>query len=521
MYLLMAVVGFMSLMLRVKNFFIIVCFTFLVSFKAYALDGIKAFEEHKMVMLLIDPVTGSIVKANPSASEFYGYSKPELESMKIQDINTLSPEATQAEMRLARKERRNYFIFKHRLKDGGLKTVEVSSVPTTYRGNNVLFSIVRDISEYRAAQEGLWHFQHRLDDIVKEQSAQLTHTHQRQLITFTVLSTFLVLALAALSRLLIKQRSTKTLLEQEKKRLSDVIWAANIGTWEWDIQSDRLSLNDYAYAIVGYQSWADIPIKRGKLKPLCHSEDWATAQENMRAKLEGKVSFFQTEIRVRHKLGHWVWILVRGRVINRSYHSQIPISVAGTYQDITLQKELNNQLYQYANTDQLTEIPNRRSFHNYLDMLEDTDHQYGLFYMDLNKFKNVNDKYGHAAGDLVIKNVGQRLKDVLRCSDSVYRLGGDEFAVVVKGLKSRSDASVVAKKFVDVLSEPHILEGERNANVIVPPSIGVAFYKADELDTESLIQRADQMMYIAKRNYPEGGYEIYQEEQRENWFEQG
>lgn len=154
-------------------------------------------------------------------------------------------------------------------------------------------------------------------------------------------------------------------------------------------------------------------------------------------------------------------------------------------------------------------------------MLEDTDHQYGLFYMDLNKFKNVNDKYGHAAGDLVIKNVGQRLKDVLRCSDSVYRLGGDEFAVVVKGLKSRSDASVVAKKFVDVLSEPHILEGERNANVIVPPSIGVAFYKADELDTESLIQRADQMMYIAKRNYPEGGYEIYQEEQRENWFEQG
>ncbi|PNH97161.1 hypothetical protein C1O24_08115 [Vibrio diazotrophicus] len=508
----MAVVRFMSLILCVKNLIIIVLITFLGSFEVYALDGVKAFAEHKMVMLLIHPVTGSIVKANSSAAEFYGYSISELESMKIQEINTLSKEATQAEMQLARKEKRNYFIFKHQLKNGNLKTVEVSSIPISYQGRPVLYSIIRDISEYRSAQEGLWHFQHRLDDMVKEQSAQLRSTHQRQLITFTVLSTFLVSALVALSRLLINQRSTKTQLEDEKKRLSDVIWAANIGTWEWDIQSDQLALNDYAYAMVGYQRWADFPIKRGSLKPLCHSEDWADAQENMRSKLDGEVSFFQTEIRVRHRLGHWVWILVRGRVIKRAFHSQIPLTVAGTYQDITLQKELNSQLHQYANTDQLTEIPNRRSFHNHLDMMEDTEHQYGLFYMDLNKFKDVNDKYGHAAGDLVIKNVGQRLKEVLRSSDNVYRLGGDEFAVIVKGLKCRANASVVANKFVKVLSEPHILEGVQTAKVIVPPSIGVAFYSANRLDTESLIQRADQMMYLAKRNYPEGGYEIFEEQ---------
>lgn len=509
--LLMAADRFMSLILSVKKFFIVVFATLFVSFKAYALDGIKAFEEHKMVMLLIHPKTGSIVKANPSAAEFYGYSKLELESMKIQEINTLSPEATHAEMQLARKEKRNYFIFKHRLKNGSLKTVEVSSIPTTYRGHNVLFSIVRDISEYRAAQEGLWHFQHRLDDMVKEQSAQLTSTHQQQLIIFTVLSMFLVLALAALSRVLIKQRNTKAQLEDEKKRLSDVIWAANIGTWEWDIQSDQLTLNDYAYAMVGYQRWADFPIKRAGLKPLCHSDDWANAQENMRAKLAGEVTFFQTEVRVRHRQGHWVWILVRGRVIKRTYSSQTPLTVAGTYQDITLQKELNTQLYQYANTDQLAEIPNRRSFHNQLDMMEDSEHQYSLFYMDLNKFKYVNDRYGHAAGDQVIKNVGQRLKNVLRGSDNVYRLGGDEFAVIIKGLKSIADASVIANKFVNVLCEPHILEEAWNASVVVPPSIGVAFYSANGLSSEALIQRADQMMYLAKRNYPEGGYEIYQD----------
>ncbi|MGY2573419.1 diguanylate cyclase domain-containing protein [Vibrio sp. C8] len=503
---------FMSLILRVKNFVIIVLVTFLGSFDVYALDGVKAFEEHQMVMLLIHPKTGNIVKANASASEFYGYSISELESMKIQEINTLSKEATRAEMQLARKEKRNYFIFKHQLKNGNLKTVEVSSIPIFYHGRPVLYSIVRDISEYRAAQEGLWHFQHRLDDMVKEQSEQLTSTHQHQLITFAVLSTFLAFALAGLSRLLIKQRNTKAQLENEKKRLSDVIWAANIGTWEWDIQSDQLALNDYAYAMVGYQRWADFPIKRRSLQPLCHSEDWADAQENMRAKLAGEVTFFQTEIRVRHRLGHWVWILVRGKVIKRTYSTQTPLTVAGTYQDITLQKELNSQLYQYANTDQLAEIPNRRSFHHQLDMMQEGEHQYGLFYMDLNKFKCVNDKYGHAAGDLVIKNVGQRLKKVLRSSDNVYRLGGDEFAVIIKGLKCFADASVIANKFVNVLCEPHILEDAQNANVVVPPSIGVAFYPANGLNTEALIQHADQMMYLAKRNYPEGGYEIFEEQ---------
>lgn len=482
------------------------------SLSAYALDGNKSFEEHKMVMLLIHPNSGSIVKANASAAEFYGYSQTELESMKIQQINTLSSEATRAEMQLARKEKRNYFIFQHRLKDGSLKTVEVSSIPVSYQGKPVLYSIIRDISEYRAAQEGLWHFQHRLDDMVKEQSSQLTATHQRQLLIFTALSIVLALALAALFRLLINQRNTKAQLEDEKKRLSDVIWAANIGTWEWDLSSDRLTLNDFAYAMVGYERWADFPVKRSSLQPICHPDDWVVAQQNMVAKLEGKASFFQTEIRVRHRLGHWVWILVRGRIIKRAYSTRKPLAVAGTYQDITLQKELNSQLYHYANTDQLAEIPNRRSFHNQLDKMEDAEHHYGLFYMDLNKFKNVNDKYGHAAGDFVIKNVGQRLKDVIRSSDNIYRLGGDEFAVIVKGLKSRADASVIAKKFVKTLSEPHVLEGIRNTNVIVPPSIGVAFYPDDGLDTESLIQRADQMMYLAKRNYPEGGYEVFGEQ---------
>ncbi|WP_165310717.1 diguanylate cyclase domain-containing protein [Vibrio ziniensis] len=502
----------MLFIVRVKKIILFVLLILFVPLNATAFNGSKAFEEHKMVMLLIEPESGTIVKANSAAEEFYGYSISDFESMKIQDINTLSPQAIHAEMRLAKKEKRNYFIFQHRTKSGDLKTVEVSSIPLVYQGSTVLYSIIRDISGYRAAQEGLWHYQHRLDDMVKEQSSQLTATHQRQLLIFTALSIVLALALAALFRLLINQRNTKAQLEDEKKRLSDVIWAANIGTWEWDLSSDRLTLNDFAYAMVGYERWADFPVKRASLQPICHPDDWIIAQQNMVAKLEGKASFFQTEIRVRHRLGHWVWILVRGRIIKRAYSTRKPLAVAGTYQDITLQKELNSQLYLYANTDQLAEIPNRRSFHNQLDQMEDAEHHYGLFYMDLNKFKNVNDKYGHAAGDLVIKNVGQRLKGVIRSSDNIYRLGGDEFAVIVKGLKSRADASVIANKFVKTLSEPHVLEGMRNKNVIVPPSIGVAFYPDNGLDAESLIQRADQMMYLAKRNYPEGGYEIFGEQ---------
>ncbi len=494
-----------------KNVFFLLLWALCVPTKAYAIDGNKAFELHNMVMLLIQPKDGQIIKANPAAAQFYGYSISQLESMTIQDINTLSREATIAEMQLAKTEKRSYFIFEHRLSNGDFKTVEVSSIPMIYKGKKVLYSIIRDISEYRAAQEGLWHYQHRLEDMVKEQSAKVTASHRLQLFTFVGLSTFLAFVLVALAKQVFVQRKTKLLLEIEKNRLSDFIWASNIGTWEWELKTDRMSFNDFAYSLVGYEKWIPFTVKRDKLELLSNPEDWQTLQSNMAAMLRGDLDFYEAEVRVKHSQGHWVWILARGKVIQRSKLNGEPLTVAGTYQDITIQKDLNQCLYDSAHLDALTEIPNRRAFVQYLERLDNSPHV--LFYMDLNRFKYVNDEYGHQAGDIVLQTVAKRLQSLTRRSDHVFRLSGDEFAVIINGSNCLDNAHSIASKLLQGLSQPHLLDDNSEVReVVVPPSIGVSFYPSVAGNTDALVRQADQMMYRAKENNPNGGYEIYQAE---------
>lgn len=105
---------------------------------------IDAFYGHNAVSLLIDPSSGNIVAANPSAERFYGYA--DLTQMTIQQINQLSPQQVAEERSLAETEGRNFFVFQHKLADNTVKTVEVHSSPIIYQGNRVLFSIIKDIS---------------------------------------------------------------------------------------------------------------------------------------------------------------------------------------------------------------------------------------------------------------------------------------------------------------------------------------------------------------------------------------
>jgi PAS domain S-box-containing protein len=110
---------------------------------------INLFENSNTVKLIIDPEDGSIIDANLSACRFYGYSRPQLRQMNIADINTLSSEQIFKEMQDSRLERRNFFLFRHRLANGEVKDVEVFSGPMTFFGKNALYSIVHDISERR------------------------------------------------------------------------------------------------------------------------------------------------------------------------------------------------------------------------------------------------------------------------------------------------------------------------------------------------------------------------------------
>ncbi len=503
----------MQLSRRFRSFITLVLILFSFPASSFSANSIQAFEQHHVIMLLIRPEDGQIVKANRAASEFYGYSIAQLESMNIYKINALSKEATADEMALAKKEQRNYFIFTHRLANNEVRTVEVSSIPTYFNGEKLLYSIVRDISDFREAEFGLWHYQNRLEEMVAEQAEQLNVKHNQQLVILLVISLVLILLLGTLARQVLLQRKTKHLLEIEKKRLSDVIWGANVGTWKWYIDSDKLVLSDFALSLIGYEEWPLNNLSIEKAKLLCHEDDWKQSHFNPQniGNIQCENDFYESEMRIRHQQGHWVWILIRGRVIEREKETNHPLAVVGTYQEISKQKQMHEQLYEYAHMDLLAEVPNRRSFNQCLESIQressDDGSNHVLFFLDLNKFKDANDRFGHKAGDQIIKNVGRRLKNILRSSDHIFRVGGDEFTILLKNIECNSVINNIAEKILKSLSEPHQLEDGLTA--VTPPSIGVAVFPTDAKSADTLICYADQMMYLAKNLYPSGGYEVY------------
>lgn len=503
----------MPLNCRFRSFITLVLILFSFPASSFTLNWQQAFEQHHVIMLLIRPGDGQIIKANRAASEFYGYSVTELESMNIHKINTLGRQAVLDEIALAREEQRNYFIFPHRLANNELRTVEVSSIPTIYKGEILLYSIVRDISEFKEAQQGLWDYQNRLEELVVEQAAELETKHNQKVFILLFISLVLMVLLKVLARQMSLQRKTKYLLEVEKKRLSDVIWGANVGTWEWFVDSDRLDVSDLALSLIGFEGWPLNKWNMTKAQRICHQSDWEKSHFNPGniVNLKGEDAFYESEVRMRHERGHWVWILIRGRVIERHKNTNQPLVVVGTFQEISKQKEMHEKLYEYAHIDLLAEVPNRRSFTQCLDNLHrescDDNSNHVLFYLDLNKFKEANDKFGHKAGDQIIKNVGQRLKKLFRSSDQIFRVGGDEFTILLKNIECTSVINNIAEKVIKALSEPHELEN--GVTAFAPPSIGVAVYPKDSSNADTLICQADQMMYLAKNRYPSGGYEVY------------
>ncbi|WP_297835543.1 bifunctional diguanylate cyclase/phosphodiesterase [Pseudomonas sp.] len=163
-------------------------------------------------------------------------------------------------------------------------------------------------------------------------------------------------------------------------------------------------------------------------------------------------------------------------------------------------KQLEARLQYMAQYDQLTGLPNRGLFHARLQTILSWARrergQFALLYLDLDKFKQVNDTLGHAMGDLLLQEVARRLKQSVRDSDTVARMGGDEFVVLLGRIERPEDALLVAHKIHYSLSQPITLESHGLSAQI---SIGVALYPEDGLDDKELLKHADEAMYRAKK----------------------
>jgi diguanylate cyclase (GGDEF)-like protein/PAS domain S-box-containing protein len=173
----------------------------------------------------------------------------------------------------------------------------------------------------------------------------------------------------------------------------------------------------------------------------------------------------------------------------------------GVSRDITERRRALRRIERLAAHDALTGVPNRARFAELLAQAmaraRDGELRFALMYLDLDRFKMINDTLGHAAGDALLVEVVRRLQRVLRRGDSVGRLGGDEFVVLVADVADGEEAGSVAVKLLHALAEPLSLEGRECR---VSASIGIALYPEDGADGESLMKAADLAMYLAKKD---------------------
>ncbi|WP_341936854.1 GGDEF domain-containing protein [Marinimicrobium sp. C2-29] len=180
-------------------------------------------------------------------------------------------------------------------------------------------------------------------------------------------------------------------------------------------------------------------------------------------------------------------------------------AVAKTSRDITERKQAERQIWHSANYDSLTGIPNRRLFLDRLEqsVLEATrqDREFALIFIDLDLFKQANDKLGHSAGDRLLEQVAERISTGVRAMDTVARLGGDEFTLIFKDI-NRGDAKEAAEELLANLERPFKLDTQQ---VHLSGSVGVAMFPDDGKDVEELMHNADQAMYAAKER---GGHQV-------------
>ena len=174
-------------------------------------------------------------------------------------------------------------------------------------------------------------------------------------------------------------------------------------------------------------------------------------------------------------------------------------AVIGTVVDVTAREEMERALFHQAHHDELTGLPNRALFAMRLEVAvarSKRDGDFAVLFVDLDRFKEVNDTLGHSAGDQLLQEIGRRLRRVARPSDTVARLGGDEFAVLLVGLPAPGYAEDVAEQIRVGLREPVVLDGQ---DVVAGASIGVVTSRADHASPDAVLREADLAMYDAKR----------------------
>ncbi|HQT25239.1 MAG TPA: diguanylate cyclase, partial [Burkholderiales bacterium] len=391
----------------------------------------QMFETNAAIKLVMDPESGRILDANQAAVEFYGYPKSDLLSIGIDAINILPLNQIFAKTSLARTEK-HLFNCRHRLSSGEIRDVEVYSGPVDLDGKKVVYSIVHDITDRKKTEESL-----RLFTSIYEASSEAVMVVDRHNLIKTVNPAFTEITGYTLDE--VKEQDPKVLSSgRHDEAFYREMWRSLeiYGHWQGEIWDKR---------------------KNGEIFP-----EWLTIN-----------TIYDESGDVRERVA--------------------------LFSDISKRKAAEIQVWRQANFDELTGLPNRNMFRDRLEFeirkSSRTGHAFALLFIDLDRFKEVNDTLGHETGDKLLMEAARRIASSVRESDTVARLGGDEFTVILSDLQGDTHVEKIANTIIQKLALPFNLDDE---HAYVSGSIGITLYPDDAKESSELLKHADQAMYEAK-----------------------
>ena len=274
------------------------------------------------------------------------------------------------------------------------------------------------------------------------------------------------------------------------------------GVYRSTIEGRLLDCNESFARIFGYASREEA-LRQAAWDFYVNPED----REAALAKLVERQSLTNYELCLRRKDGSLVWVLQNENLVEGP-DGRLSV-IEGTTIDISERKQAEEQVKHLAFHDPLTNLPNRLLFNDRLTLAVAQAHRHNqrlaVLFLDLDRFKVINDSLGHSIGDELLRQVAERIQEYVREGDTVARLGGDEFTLLVPGISAEEDAAKIARKICEAIHDPFWIDGRE---LFVTTSVGVSVYPSDGHDGETLVRNADSAMYRAKEQGRDN-YQLY------------
>jgi diguanylate cyclase (GGDEF)-like protein/PAS domain S-box-containing protein len=323
-------------------------------------------------------------------------------------------------------------------------------------------------------------------------AAWITQAHSGSLPRLQLAMLALGLTGLCLGAVVTERKRVEQAIRDSEKRYRLLFERNLAGVFRTTLPGRVLECNQAAAAIFGYDSPEQV------LAVPAVSLYYADAdREAFLTKLKSEKCVMNQEMRFRRQNGDSAWVMLNVSLVDDD--SGLASIIEGTFVDITERRVAEQRVQSLAYYDALTELPNRILLRDRLSKAlanaRRQKHKVALLFLDLDRFKTINDSLGHSVGDLLLQAVAERLKNCAREQDTVARLGGDEFVVVLTNVIDIPDAAVAAERFMDRVTTGFVVQGH---SLNIGCSLGISIFPEHGADGETLIKNADAAMYNAK-----------------------